>query len=160
MDQKDTRYQSFCKAIDTLDDGVALINAYDALLHDYDGEKMYQAESQMIKAIGSHQGITAAQLAESFGKTASACSQLIRKLKNKGWVQQQRNPVNSREYNLFLSQEGKEIFEKHRKFEEACYQRTFKMLGEISEADLQTYIRIQQCLNRAFALDVEKSRML
>ena len=51
MDQKDTRYQSFCKAIDTLDDGVALINAYDALLHDYDGEKMYQAESQMIKAI-------------------------------------------------------------------------------------------------------------
>ena len=34
MDQKDTRYQSFCKAIDTLDDGVALINAYDALLHD------------------------------------------------------------------------------------------------------------------------------
>ena len=50
MDQKDIRYQSFCKAIDTLDGGVALINAYDALLHDYDGEKMYQAESQMPRS--------------------------------------------------------------------------------------------------------------
>ena len=160
MDQKDTRYQSFCTAVDTLDEGVALINAYDALLHDYDGEKMYQAESQMIKAIGNHQGITAAQLAANFGKTASACSQLIRKLKNKGWVIQQKNPENSREYYLFLSKEGYEFFEKHRKFEDACYQRTFEMLGDISEEEIQTYIRIQQCLNHAFALDVEESRVL
>ena len=160
MQDKGKKYELFCTALDSLDRGTALINAYDALLHDYGGVVLFQAESQMIKAIGSHPGITAAELTDLFEKTASACSQLIRKLKNKGWVQQQRNPVNSREYNLFLSQEGKEIFEKHRKFEEACYQRTFKMLGDVSEADLQTYIRIQQCLNRAFALDVEKSRML
>ena len=160
MDQKDTRYQSFCKAIDTLDDGVALINAYDALLHDYDGEKMYQAESQMIKAIGSHQGITAAQLAESFGKTASACSQLIRKLKAKGWVVQERNPDNSREYHLFLTDDGKTIFEKHRAFEENCYQRTFEMLASVTEEELQAYIRVQALLNKAFAMDVQESRTI
>ncbi len=160
MNDKEERYQVFCDAITALDEGVELINAYDALLHDYDGEKMFQAESQMIKAIGSSQGITAAQLAERFGKTASACSQLIRKLKKKGWVFQQRNPENSREYHLFLSEAGMKIFEKHQRFETACYQRTFEMLGEISREELQTYIRIQQCLNRAFALDVEESRDL
>ena len=147
MDKNEERYQTFCTAIDVLDDGVALINAYDALLHDYEGEKMFQAESQMIKAIGNRQGTTAAQLAASFGKTASACSQL-------------RNPENSREYHLFLSEEGMKIFEKHRKFEEFCYQRTFEMLGEVTQEELQSYIRIQQCLNRAFALDVEESRKL
>ena len=160
MDKNEERYQTFCTAIDVLDDGVALINAYDALLHDYEGEKMFQAESQMIKAIGNRQGTTAAQLAESFGKTASACSQLIRKLKGKGWVLQRRNPENSREYHLFLSEGGMKIFEKHRKFEEFCYQRTFEMLGEVTQEELQSYIRIQQCLNRAFALDVEESRKL
>ena len=160
MNDKEERYQVFCDAITALDEGVELINAYDALLHDYDGEKMFQAESQMIKSIGSHPGITAAQLADRFGKTASACSQLIRKLKSKGWVLQQRNPENSREYHLFLSEAGMKIFEKHHKFETACYRRTFEMLGEISKEELQTYIRIQQCLNRAFALDVEESRNL
>lgn len=160
MNDKEERYQVFCDAITALDEGVELINAYDALLHDYDGEKMFQAESQMIKAIGSSQGVTAAQLADRFGKTASACSQLIRKLKNKGWVFQQRNPENSREYHLFLSEAGMKIFEKHHRFETACYQRTFEMLGDITKAELQTYIRIQQCLNRAFSLDVEESRKL
>ena len=86
----------------------------------------------MIKAIGSHQGITAAQLAESFGKTASACSQLIRSSKIKGGYS--NSVILSTAGNIiFLSQEGKEIFEKHRKFEEACYQRTFKMLGDVSK---------------------------
>ena len=160
MNDKEERYQVFCDAITALDEGVELINAYDALLHDYDGEKMFQAESQMIKAIGSSQGVTAAQLADRFGKTASACSQLIRKLKNKGWVFQQRNPENSREYHLFLSDAGMKIFEKHHRFETACYQRTFEMLGDSTKEELQTYIRIQQCLNRAFALDVEESRKL
>ena len=160
MNDKEERYQVFCDAITALDEGVELINAYDALLHDYDGEKMFQAESQMIKAIGSSQGVTAARLADRFGKTASACSQLIRKLKNKGWVFQQRNPENSREYHLFLSDAGMKIFEKHHRFETACYQRTFEMLGDSTKEELQTYIRIQQCLNRAFALDVEESRKL
>lgn len=160
MNDKEERYQVFCDAITALDEGVELINAYDALLHDYDGEKMFQAESQMIKAIGSSQGVTAAQLADRFGKTASACSQLIRKLKNKGWVFQQRNPENSREYHLFLSEAGMKIFEKHHRFETACYQRTFEMLGDSTKEELQTYIRIQQCLNRAFSLDVEESRKL
>lgn len=160
MDKGEARYESFCKAIDELDRGVSLINEYDALLHDYGGEKMFQAESQMIKAIGSSQGVTAAELSEKFGKTASACSQIIRKLKNKGWVLQRRNPQNSREYHLFLSENGLEFFEKHREFEEACYRRTFGMLEDVSEAEIQAYIKVQQRLNKAFAIDVEESKRL
>ena len=152
MQDKGKKYELFCTALDSLDRGTALINAYDALLHDYGGVVLFQAESQMIKAIGSHPGITAAELTDLFEKTASACSQLIRKLKAKGWVVQERNPDNSREYHLFLTDDGKTIFEKHRAFEENCYQRT--------EEELQAYIRVQALLNKAFAMDVQESRTI
>ena len=160
MQDKGKKYELFCTALDILDRGTALINAYDALLHDYGGVVLFQAESQMIKAIGSHPGITAAELTDLFEKTASACSQLIRKLKATGWVVQERNPDNSREYHLFLTDDGKTIFEKHRAFEENCYQRTFEMLASVTEEELQAYIRVQALLNKAFAMDVQESRTI
>ena len=52
MQDKGKKYELFCTALDSLDRGTALINAYDALLHDYGGVVLFQAESQMIKAIG------------------------------------------------------------------------------------------------------------
>ena len=93
--EKDERYSLFCQMIDQLDRGAYLIEKYDSLLHDYYGAVLFQAESQMIKAIGDAPGITAAALAEKFDKTPSACSQLVRKLKAKGWVKQVRNCSNS-----------------------------------------------------------------
>ena len=60
---------------------------------------LYQAESQIIKAVGDQPGITASELSREFHKTNSACSQLIRKLKKKEWIRQERNEKNNREYN-------------------------------------------------------------
>ncbi|MCI8608948.1 MAG: MarR family transcriptional regulator [Firmicutes bacterium] len=157
---QDSRYEKFCQVIDLLDEGVEWINAYDALLHDYGGVVMFQAESQMIKAIGNAPGITASQLAKGFDKTTSACSQLIRKLKQKEWVVQNRNAENSREYNLYLTEAGREIYEKHKAFETACYLRTFEMLKDVSEEELEVYIKIQTRLNKAFSLDVSESKQL
>lgn len=158
MAKEERKYELFCEAIEQLDKATALINEYDALLHNYGGTLMYQAESQMIKAIGDNPGITAAELTEYFEKTASACSQLIRKLKAKGWAVQRRNESNCREYNLFLTPEGEKIYSAHKTFEETCYRRAFEMLEGISEGDLQAYIRIQEHLNEAFALDVKESK--
>ena len=154
------RYELFCEIINELDRCTALINEYDSQLHDYRGVIMYQAESQMIKAIGDHPGITAAELAKMFNKTNSACSQLIRKLKQKDWVAQSRNEDNSREYNLSLTEQGKEIYLKHREFESACYKRSFAMLEGISEAEMESFVRIQKQLNASFQMDVDESRDL
>lgn len=156
----DKKYALFCQMMDELDAGVSLINEYDSLLHDYGGVIMFQAESQLIKSIGEHPGITASELAKFFGKTASACSQLIRKLKHKGWVIQERNENNSREYNLTLTAEGKEIYERHQKFENFCYQRAFDTLSDVSTEEIESYIKIQKHLNTAFALDVSESKKL
>ncbi len=156
----DNKYKLFCEAMDTLDQGVNLINEYDSMLHDYGGEIMFQAESQLIKAIGNTPGITASELARKFNKSTSAYSQLIRKLKKKQWIIQNRNEDNNREYKLSLSEAGKKIYEKHQAFEEDCYNRAFYMLVDINEEDLDKYIKIQKRLNDAFTLDVNESKKL
>lgn len=80
---QDKRYQLFIRLLDAFDQGCALTEEYDALLHDYNGVILFQAESQMIKMIGNHPGITASEISKTFDKTSSASSQLIRKLKKR-----------------------------------------------------------------------------
>ena len=154
----DKRYELFCELLKTMDEGVDAIDEYDSLLHDYHGTVLYQAESQIIHLVGRIPGITAREIAEVFKKTPSACSQLIRKLQEKGWISQILNTENHREYRLFLTDSGKKIFRDHDAFEQRCYQRSFHRLDGFSEEDFKTYIAIQKCLNESFALDVEESR--
>ena len=127
------RYNLFVQLVEEFDRGCDLAEEYDALLHNYNGTILFQAESQMIKMIGDNPGITASEISKRFGKTGSASSQLIRKMKEKGWVRQERNPDNNRLYNLFLTEEGETIYQNHKQFEERCYQRTFHSLDEFTE---------------------------
>jgi len=152
------RYALFCKMINILDEGFSYIAEYDSLLHDYNGVILFQAESQIIKAVGNKPGITASELSRIFNKTKSACSQLIRKLKKKGWIRQEINETNNREYKLYLTDEGKVIYVNHQQFEKSCYARTFQMLNEFSEEDMSIYIKVQQQLNKAFEMDVAESK--
>ena len=147
------RYNLFVQLVEEFDRGCDLAEEYDALLHNYNGTILFQAESQMIKMIGDNPGITASEISKRFGKTGSASSQLIRKMKEKGWVRQERNPDNNRLYNLFLTEEGETIYQNHKQFEERCYQRTFHSLDEFTEEELRVYIAIQRCMNATFHLD-------
>lgn len=158
--ETDKRYGLFCELLKAMDEGFDYVDEYDSLLHNYNGTVLFQAESQIIKAVGDRPGITATELARSFKKTNSACSQLIRKLKKKNWIVQERNEENNREYKLYLTDEGKTIHKDHEEFEQACYVRAYHMLAEVKEAELKTCIRIQKQLNKAFKMDVEESRHL
>lgn len=153
-------YEIFLELLKQFDLGCKYVNDYNALLHDYNGVVLYQAESQFLNAIGKNPGITVTELALFFDKTASACSQLMRRMKNKGWLFQQRNKDNNREYKLFLTAEGERIYHNHQEFEDRCYHRTMEMLNGFTDDELMTYVHIQERLNVAFALDVEESRYI
>ncbi len=154
----DKRYETFIRLIMAFDAGIDLSIEYDSLLHNYNGTILYQAESQMIKFIGDNPGITATEISNIQKKTGSASSQLIRKLRKKGYVIQKRDKQNNRCYNLFLTDEGERIYQDHKIFEERCYMRSFESLKRFSDKELETYIAIQKCLNSTFELDVEESR--
>lgn len=145
------------RLMDAVDVGYDLMAEYDSLPHQYGDTTMYQAESKAIQYIGRHPETTITELAAANGKTASAYSQLIRKLKQKGWVQQTRNEHNNREYNLTLTEMGWRIFKAHHAFEQACYERTFQQLNAFSNEELELFCRVQACLNEAFKMDVQDS---
>lgn len=153
-------YKHVCTLLDLFDEGCQHVNSYNALLHDYNGVILYQAESQFIRKVGDTPGITITALSEYFRKTTSACSQLMYRMKKKGFLFQKRNENNNREYNLYLTADGEKLYQYHKAFEEKCYHRTAEFLSEFSHEELDTYLRIQAKMNESFLLDVTESKEL
>lgn len=135
-----------------------LMCEYDAMPHRYGACMLYQAEAHMIDLIALYPGITAADLASILRKTPSACSQTLRKLREKGLVEQLRNAANNRQYKLRLTESGQALYRDHAAFSADCQQRTFDRLAEFTEEELALYLRVQQRINEAYADDVRRSR--
>lgn len=135
-----------------------LMCEYDAMPHRYGECMLYQAEAHMIDLIALYPGITAADLASILRKTPSACSQTLRKLREKGLVEQLRNAENNRQYKLQLTESGQALYRDHAAFSADCQQRTFDRLAEFTEEELALYLRVQQRINEAYADDVLRSR--
>ena len=88
----------------------------------------------------------------------SACSQLVRRLRDKGWVEQVRNTANNRQYMLRLTESGQALYRDHSAFSADCQQRTFDRMAEFTEEELALYLRVQKRINEAYADDVRRSR--
>lgn len=143
---------------DAQDEAYDLMSEYDALPHRYGEDTLYQAEGHIIDLIAAHPGITATDLAEILKKTVSACSQMIRKLRAKGLVEQTRNPNNNRLYNLALTERGTQLYEAHLVFSQDCQEKTFELLAGFTEEELMTHLRVQQVLNQAYQGDIQRGR--
>lgn len=72
---------------------------------------------------------------------------MVRKLREKNWVQQKKNEKNNREYNLFLTEQGMMIFKNHAELDNQCYKRNFLGLEEFSNEELKIYLEIQKKIN-------------
>ena len=135
-----------------------LMSEYDSLPHYYGSVVLYQAEAYIVNLVGRHPGITVTQLAEILNKTTSACSQIVRKLRAKGFVEQTRNPGNNRFYNLELTEAGAKVFQAHINFNQQCQEKTFDLLEGFTDEELLTHLKVQQKLNEAYQDDVKRTR--
>ena len=84
---EDKKFELFYDVMKEMDKAYDLMVEYDSLPHNYGNYVLYQVESHMIDCIGRNAGITITELADDFGKTRSACSQMVKKLRDKGWVE-------------------------------------------------------------------------
>lgn len=140
------------------DEAYDLMCEYDSLPHHYGDNILYQAEGHIIDLIAVYPGITITDLGNILKKTASACSQIVRKLKEKGWVEQTRNRNNNRQYNLKLTEGGMRVYEDHQKFNRECQKETFLLLKNFTDEELEHHIRVQERVNEAYRGDVRRSR--
>ncbi len=147
--------EAIWKAQDTAYD---LMCEYDSLPHRYGENTLYQAEAHLIDLIALHPDITITDLANILRKTPSACSQIVRKLRAKGWVEQIRNEANNRLVNLRLTGEGRRVYQDHADFDAHSQSLTFQLLEEFSEQELAVHLAIQKRINAAYQDDVRRSR--
>lgn len=140
------------------DEAYELMVEYDSLPHHYGNTILYQAEGEVIDLVALHPGVTITDLGNILKKTASACSQIVRKLRAKGFVEQIRNQSNNRLYNLTLTEEGMKIYQDHQAFTQNCREITYQLLGDFTEEELRIHLRVQRQLNKAYDGDVKRSR--
>ena len=103
-------------------------------------------------------GITITELGTLLQKTPSACSQLVRRLRAKGWVEQTRNEENNRLYNLTLTESGMHIYRDHLQFAQSCQDIAFRLLSKFSTQELESHLQVQRRLIEAYRGDVMRSR--
>ena len=140
------------------DEAYDLMYEYDSLPHRYGAHILYQSEAHIIDLIGEHPEITVTELAAILKKTPSACSQIVRKLKEKGWVEQTRNRDNNRQFNLKLTESGQKVYEDHLEFNRYCQAETFGLLAGFSSEELEHHVMVQRKINEAYQGDVRRSR--
>ena len=140
------------------DTAYELMSEYDSLPHHYGSVVLYQAEAYIVDLVGQYPGITVTRLAEMLNKTTSACSQIVRKLRANGFLEQIRNPDNTRLYNLELTETGEEVFRAHINFNRECQERAFKLLMEFTDEELSIHLQVQKKLNEAYEDDVRRSK--
>ena len=135
-----------------------LMTEYDALPHYYGSIVLFQAEAYIVNQIGHTPGITTTELSVRLGKTSSACSQIIKKLIDKGIVVQNRNAKNRRIYNLELTEIGEKVYQDHILFNAECQKNTFSRLSNFTDEELLTALRVQQRINETYMDDVSSSK--
>ena len=154
------RSERLDELLDVFDKGYSLCAQYDEIPHQYGEEVLYQSEMHFLQAVGNTGDITITTISQQLGKTTSACSQMVRKLKKKNLIEQRRNEKNNREYYLNLTPKGKEIYLAHEKLDHKCIQRTKEVLDEFNDEEREIYIRIQKQLNETFQKDVQENGAL
>lgn len=135
-----------------------LMSEYDSLPHSYGENVLYQAEAHLIDRIALHPGVTVTDLANMVRKTPSACSQLVRRLRDKGWggtgaQHRQQPPGNAPPH----PRRGACI-PGPRRLRQAVPGADLPAPGGVHEAELATYLSIQRRINEAYADDVRRSR--
>lgn len=154
---ENNRYLLYCDMMTQLKLTNELMNEYDSLPHDYGNAVLYQSEAHLIQCIGRNPGITVTEASKIQKKTKSACSQMVKKLVTKNWVQQKRNKDNNREYKLYLTEEGLTVYDHHENFDRLSYEHNSKELFDFTDDELGLYIQIQKKMNQLIGLDVERS---
>lgn len=135
-----------------------LMREYDSLPHHYGENVLYQAEAHVIDLIALYPDITTTDIAHILKNTPSACSQIVRKLKTKGWVEQNRNVNNNRQINLRLTEAGEKVYQEHADFTAKCQTLTYEKLEGFTEEELEVFVAVQMKLNEAYQADVQRSQ--
>lgn len=97
--------------------------------HDYGtGDKYTSIEAHTVGYIANHPGCTVTEIATEWGKTKSAVSQMVKKLKKTGIVRTETDTKDEKLSHLYLTAKGQELNDAHRAFDEHAWGKSIEGL--------------------------------
>ena len=115
-----------------------LLNRHQSLPRRYAPDMLlYSSEADLLSEIGTHEPITATELARLKISTPSAISQIVEKLDSKGLLLKDTHDGNRKTIYLQLSEEGRKVYDAHRQMEEARYRAYLAELEGYTPEDLE-----------------------
>ena len=106
-------------------------------------------EAHTVQAIGDQEPLSITQLATHFGITKSAASQMVSKLVKRGFVVKQQASHSNKEYELFLTFLGREVFDAHERFHGKEMDRLVSRLSAFSLSQIATLSVLLEALGSA-----------
>jgi len=122
MTDKQNKVSSLFQDLDEKVDAIfrynMLMTIYASIPRDYGtGNYVNEIEAHTIRFIHRKPGITAKEICHLTYRTKGTISTLLSHLEQKGYILQKINPDNKRERNLFLTEAGEALNEKHSYFD-------------------------------------------
>lgn len=108
--------------------------------HDYGtGDTYTSIEAHTVGYIACHSGCTVTEIAAEWGKTKSAVSQLIKKLKKAEIVRTETDPKDEKQSHLYLTDKGQKLDEAHRAFDAHAWGKSIEgLLKSHSQEEINT----------------------
>ncbi|MEY8757785.1 MarR family winged helix-turn-helix transcriptional regulator [Peribacillus frigoritolerans] len=123
-------------------------SSYESIPRKYGTEdELYMVEAHTINLIGEKIKTNTSELAKLTNKTKGAISQMVYKLVKKDLVLKYKNPTNSREVIIELSEKGKQVFQYHKKLDKMEYTKILNQLDEFSTEDFIKFIKISSIVS-------------
>ncbi|WP_329223092.1 MarR family transcriptional regulator [Streptomyces sp. NBC_01485] len=91
-----------------------------------------------LTVLERHDGLSAAQLARDSFVTAQSIADLVRTLERRGLIRRVRNPRNRRELLILLTEEGRELLDRHAEPVRELEQRMVRELTPHQTEQLRT----------------------
>ena len=147
MKQQDSaRFLTNYEISDILQHIAAVVNS-NPQKNDYlnNGETYTAVEGHTIGFIKDHPGCTATEIACEWGKTTSAVSQLLKKLRHRGVVYALRDEKDAKRYALYLTEKEEAVDAAHRAYDSEKYQSMIDLLLEhYSREEMDATFRIMR----------------
>lgn len=104
------------------------------------GEKIYKSEIHLLVRIHENPNQNMSEIARSTNVTRGMISQLANKLEKKGLVEKRKSPSNERDVLLHITEEGKQMVERHSNYHEELNSHFIDYFNSLNTEQVETIL--------------------
>ena len=148
-------FQSFARQLDILVNRYIALNSQPITVkvkkkNEIQEIKVYRSEMHFLDVVGSQTGINTTQLASTLAITKGAVTQNMNRLIKKELVFRKISDFKKNEIEIYLTDEGKQVFEEHRRYHREMLGQIEKCFNDMSPQEITHLESLLTAFNHYF----------